>query len=281
MFGKPKIASVETKAEIGIFGGSGFYALEEGGEAKEVEVRTPFGKPSAPVSIIEVSGRKVAFLPRHGRKHEFAPSTVNYRANLTAFKELGVTRVIAPFACGSLQPNIKPGDFVVVDQFVNLAFERKDSFYDAPPARVAHASAAEPYCPELRELAVKAVKASGTRVHERGTVVVINGPRFSTRAESEFFSKQGWSVVNMTQYPEVILARELEICYAGIGLVTDYDAGLAGHPEVKPVAIEEVLRVFKNNNEKIKKILEALIKMIPRERGAKCGCANAMKNAFL
>jgi len=280
VLGRPKIVSVETKAEIGVFGGSGFYSLKEG-EAKEVEVRTPFGKPSAPVSIIEIAGRKVAFLPRHGRKHEFAPCAVNYRANMAAFKQLGVTRVVSPFACGSLQPSIKPGDFVVVDQFVNFAGGRKDSFYDAPPARVAHASAAEPYCPELRELAVKAIKASGTRVHERGTVVVVNGPRFSTRAESEFFHKQGWSVVNMTQYPEVVLARELEVCYAGIGLVTDFDAGLAGHPEVKPVAIEEVLRVFKSNNEKIKRILETLVALIPRERGERCECANAMKNAFL
>jgi 5'-methylthioadenosine phosphorylase len=214
-------------------------------------------------------------------KHQFAPAAVNYRANLMAFKELGVTRVIAPFACGSLQANIKPGDFVVVDQFVNFAFGRKDSFHDAPPARVAHVSPAQPYCPELRGVAAQAIRASGTRVHDAGTVVVINGSRFSTRAESEFFHKQGWSVVNMTQYPEVVLAREMEMCYAGIGLVTDYDAGLAGHPEIKPVGIQEVLKVFKENNEKMKKILGTLVKSIPSERGAKCGCASAMKNAFL
>ncbi|NYZ78238.1 S-methyl-5'-thioadenosine phosphorylase [Candidatus Micrarchaeota archaeon] len=271
----------EATAEIGVFGGSGFYSLKAEGAVQEVEVKTRYGNPSAPISIVEIAGRRVAFLPRHGLKHQFAPAAINYRANLTAFKELGVTRVIAPFACGSLQPNIKPGDFIVVDQFVNFTTGRKDSFYDAPPARVAHASAAEPYCPELRELAVKAAREDGTRVRDKGVVVVINGPRFSTRSESEMFSKYGWSVVNMTQYPEVILARELEMCYAGIGLVTDYDAGLARHPEIKPVEIEEVLHIFKSNNEKMKKILETLIKTIPRERGAKCGCATAMKNAFL
>ena len=259
------------QAEIGIFGGSGFYSLEG---AEETEVKTPYGELSAPVSIVEIAGRKVAFMPRHGKTHDKPPHAINYQANLYAFKQLGVKRVISPCAAGSLQPGIKPGEFVVLDQLFDRTHGRKDTFYDAKP--VTHISMAEPYCPELRKAAIAACKNENVPTHETGTVVVINGPRFSTKAESKFYHSQGFHAINMTQYPEASLARELEMCFCGIALITDYDAGLAGHPEVKPVNVDDVVKVFHANNEKIRRVLQKMIPLIPK---GKCGCQESLKNA--
>jgi 5'-methylthioadenosine phosphorylase len=258
------------QAEIGVFGGSGFYSLLE--NADEVRVDTPYGAPSAPVTVGEIAGRRVAFLPRHGTAHQYPPHMINYRANVYAMKLLGISRIIGPNACGSLQPHVKPGDFVICDQFVDRTWGRKDTFYDGPTTT--HVSSADPYCPVMRQVAIEKAREIGITVHERGTVVVIQGPRFSTRAESRWFASQGWEVINMTQYPEAYLARELEICYCNISLITDHDAGAEG---IEPVTNEEVIRVFNENNEKLKRLLHAMIPALPAKRD--CVCARALDGA--
>jgi len=257
-------------AEIGVFGGSGFSSFLEG--AEEVEVDTPYGRPSAPVTIGRVGTRRVAFMPRHGVKHEFPPHRVPYRANVWAMKELGVTRLLGPNACGSLQRHVKPGDFVVCDQMVDRTRERPSTFYDGPVTT--HVSFADPYCPTMRAVAIQKGGGLGIPVHDRGTVVVIEGPRFSTRAESAWFTAAGWEVINMTQYPECVLARELEICYANISLITDYDVGVEG---TAPVTNDEVIRVFTENNDKLRELLFAVIPAIPTDRT--CECATALSGA--
>jgi 5'-methylthioadenosine phosphorylase len=260
---------------IGVFGGSGFYKLLA--DVRKEHVKTPYGEPSGDVAIGSVDGVEVAFLPRHGPTHTIPPAQINYRANLWAFKKLGVDQVIGPTAAGSLQPHVKPGDFVVCDQFVDRTYGRADTFHTGP--RVAHVSTADPYCPRLRALAVAAGRELGVTVHDAGTVVVIQGPRFSTRAESRWFAAQGWEVINMTQYPEAVLARELELCYVNIALITDYDAGLEGSPDIKPVTVEEVEHVFAANNERVK---ELILRLVPRLAGPRdCPCPTAMRGAFI
>jgi 5'-methylthioadenosine phosphorylase len=258
-------------AEIGVFGGSGFYSFVDG--LAEHRVNTPYGPPSAPLSIGEVAGRSVAFIPRHGPHHEIPPHSINYRANLWAFAELGVRRVLAPAAAGSLQPHIHPGDVVVCDQLVDRTSGRPQTYYDGPLS--VHVSWADPYCPELRAVAVEAVRAAEMNVHERGTVVVVQGPRFSTRAESRHFQQQGWEVINMTQFPEAYLARELQMCYVNLSLITDYDVGVEGRPEIGAVTMEEALRVFAENIPRLRRALLELIGRIPGERA--CSCGDALK----
>ena len=258
------------RAEIGVFGGSGFYSLLD--NAEEYRINTPYGAPSSPVMVGEIAGRSVAFLPRHGKDHQLPPHKINYRANVWAMKELGVTRIIGPNACGSLQPGVKPGDFVICDQFVDRTWGRIDTFYDGPITT--HVSSADPYCPTMRAVAVEQADALGITVHPKGTVVVIQGPRFSTRAESRWFASQGWEVINMTQYPECYLARELEICYCNISLITDHDAGAEG---VEPVTNDEVVRVFEANNKRLRDLLYAMIPALPVERP--CVCAHALEGA--
>ena len=260
-------------ARIGVFGGSGFYSFLDG--VRSVEVATPYGNPSAPVSIGTIDGVDVAFLPRHGLQHQFPPHKINFRANVWALKELGVERIIGPCAAGSLKPEVKPGDFVVCDQLVDRTTGRIDTFYDGPGTT--HVTFADPYCPEMRQLAIDAGRDLGIAVHDRGTVVTIQGPRFSTRAESKWFQDAGWEVINMTQYPESYLARELEICYANISLITDYDVGVAG--EIDAVSHEAVLKVFNANNEKLRGLLFAMIPNIPKERS--CLCSTALQGARL
>lgn len=261
------------KAEIGIFGGSGFYELISDGE--EFEVNTPYGRPSDAITVGEMAGWQVAFLPRHGRRHYLAPQSIPYLANLWAMKELGVTRIIAPCAAGSLKPEIQPGDFVICDQFVNRTYKRKDTFYPGP--KTVHVSMAEPYCNELRNVVIGMCKNLNIPVHKRGTVVVIEGPRFSTKAESRWYSSCGWDVINMTQYPEVVLARELEICYVNISLVTDYDAGLVGSKDIKPVTAQEMIKLFNQNIAQVKKLIFAVLEALPKKRG--CRCSEALKEA--
>jgi 5'-methylthioadenosine phosphorylase len=265
----------ESVAEIGVFGGSGFYSLLE--NAVERTVNTPYGATSDRIAVGEIAGRRVAFMPRHGAGHRFPAHTVNYRANLWAMWQLGVTRILGPCAAGSLQPSIRPGDFVICDQFVDRTSGRADTFYDGPVA--VHISSADPYCSELRPLAVEVGRSLGITTHDRGTVVVIQGPRFSTRAESQWFTRLGWEVINMTQYPEAILARELEICYLNVSLITDWDVGLEGMPDVAPVSVDEVIKVFNANNEKVKSLIHELIPRIPRQRG--CACGSALQGAII
>jgi 5'-methylthioadenosine phosphorylase len=261
------------KAELGVFGGSGFYSFLDG--VTEHAVETPYGDPSDKLAIGEIEGHKVAFLPRHGRRHQHPPHKINYRANLWAMKQLGVTRVVGPCAAGSLQPEAEPGHFVVCDQVVDRTSGRPDTFYDGP--ETTHISFADPYCPELRALAVEKAKQLGITVHDGGTMVVIQGPRFSTRAESKWFQQAGWEVINMTGHPEALLARELELCYVNVSLITDYDVGLEGMPGIAPVSHAEVVRVFEENNAKLKDLLMALLPAIPGERS--CPCATALTGA--
>lgn len=253
-------------AKIGVFGGSGFYRFLD--NIEEVKVETPYGMPSDNLFIGEIGGNKVAFMPRHGRNHSIMPHLINYRANAWAMKSIGVERVISPCAAGSLQTHVKPGDFVICDQFVDWTEGRQSTTIQGPI--VTHPSPADLYCSELRGLAAKVAKEQGINVHQTGTVVVINGPRFSTKAESKFFTNQGWEVINMTAFPENYLVKELDMCPLNISLITDYDAGLVG--DVEPVSHLEVMRVFNSNLEKLKKFLFTLIEDIPEKR-KKCDCA--------
>jgi 5'-methylthioadenosine phosphorylase len=257
---------MNAKADIGVFGGSGFYSLME--NVEEVSLTTPYGLPSDNIAIARISGKSVAFLPRHGKDHRYPPHKIPYKANLFAMKELGVRQIIAPTASGSLQPEIKPGDFVVTDQFVDRTWGRMDTFFEGPTVK--HISSAYPYCSRLRHLAIETSKSLGIKVHDGGTVVVIQGPRFSTKSESRWYSKMGWEVINMTQYPEVILARELGICYVNIALITDYDAGLEGNADIPPVTEEEVYRVFNKNNDKVKSLIFNMIEKMDSKQD--CGC---------
>jgi 5'-methylthioadenosine phosphorylase len=261
-----------TSADVGVFGGSGFYSFLE--SVEEVELDTPHGAPSAPLAVGEVGGRRVAFLPRHGKKHQFPPHRVPYRANVWAMKELGVQRIVGPCAAGSLQPHVKPGHFVVCDQLVDRTWGRADTFYDGP--ETTHIGFADPYCPEMREAAVKQGRDLGIDLHERGTVVTVQGPRFSTRAESALFKNQGWEVINMTQYPEAILSRELEMCYLNVSLITDYDVGVEGS-DVEAVSHEMVIKVFDQNLARLRDLLFRVIPALPKDRA--CPCASALEGA--
>ncbi len=258
------------RAEIGIFGGSGFYSFLD--VLEEVEIESPYGRPSAPLTIGEVAGRRVAFLPRHGRGHELPPARINYRANLWAMKEAGVRRIVGPCASGALRADLRLGEFVVCDQFVDRTWGRADTFYEGEP--VTHVSAADPYCPELRRLLVETARELEIPVRDGGTVVVVQGPRFSTRAESRWFQDAGWDMINMTAYPEGYLARELELCYANISMVTDHDVGVEGTP---PVTHEAVLEVFQQNNERLRELLFAVIPKIGAQPDD--ACANALEGA--
>ena len=258
------------EAEVGVFGGSGFYSFLE--DVEEVEVDTPYGKPSAQFVLGEVGGKRVAFLPRHGRAHELPPHRIPYRANVWGMRELGVRRVIGPNASGALKAELRLGEFVVCDQFIDRTAGRPDTFYDGP--ETTHVSAADPYCPELRRLLVETAEELGIPARDGGTVVTIQGPRFSTRAESRWFQGMGWDVINMTAYPEGYLARELELCYANISMVTDHDVGVEG---TEPVSHEQVIRVFNENNERLRELLFAVIPKIgPQPQDV---CATALRGA--
>jgi 5'-methylthioadenosine phosphorylase len=267
--------SNNLSAEIGIFGGSAFYKLLLD-NVQELSIETPYGAPSDKVVIGTLGGKQVAFLPRHGKEHHLPPHKINYRANVWAMKSLGVSRIISPCAAGSLQKHVAPGHFVICDQYVDRTTGRPDTFYDGPTTT--HVSAADPYCPELRKLAVQSAEDLGITTHSQGTVVVIQGPRFSTKAESKWFTSMGWEVINMTQYPEAHLARELELCVVNISLITDYDSGLV--EDVEPVSHQEVVKVFNQNMEKFQKMLVKLLTVIPSGR-ANCSCARVLANAAI
>lgn len=283
------------KVEIAIIGGSGFYEITKSSLIGEFFVKTPFGAPSDKIAVFEFQGKKIAFLPRHGKQHQFPPHKINYRANMFALKRLGVERVIATGAAGSLKAEIKPGDFIIPDQLINYT-HRKDTFFDGLPAslggalwagptqwpkifqRVAHISLAQPYCEELRQIAIALAENMGLNSHHKGTVAVIEGPRFSTTAESQLFS-QSADIINMTQYPEVALARELSMCYLNIALSTDYDAGLKERNDIAAVSAKQVSETFKASNEKLKDLILEIISNLPKKRY--CACSNSLKDAFL
>jgi 5'-methylthioadenosine phosphorylase len=275
------------KADIGVFGGSGLSDLFENPQI--IKIDTPYGNTSDEITIAEFTGKKIAFLPRHGKNHNLSPHKVPYQANLYAFKKLGVKRIISPCASGSLKKEIKPGDFVINDQFINFTNGRKDTYFDGSETKtgldlyqehakkVVHISSAYPYCNNLREIAIKSCQDLKIPCHLKGTVVVIQGPRFSTVAESKFFNLIGGDTVNMTQYPEVILAKELEMCLVTISLITDYDVGVQDDSSIKPVDLETVVRVFNKNNERVKKLIFEIIKNIDIKKS--CERQNSLKNA--
>ncbi|HEV1997240.1 MAG TPA: S-methyl-5'-thioadenosine phosphorylase [Candidatus Dormibacteraeota bacterium] len=239
---------------LGVIGGSGLYSLLDNSE--EVVVETPYGSTSDLLTVGDLGGCRTAFIPRHGRHHELPPHLVPYRANLWALEHVGVRRVIAPAASGSLQPGIRPGDIVICDQLVDRTAGRPDTFSE--PGSVIHVSMADPYCGSMRRLAHVAAEMLDIRTHAQGTVAVIQGPRFSTRAESRWFASAGWSVVNMTQYPEAALARELGLCYLNLSVVTDMDAGDPDDPAAAAVDARTVLEVLSDGMGDAKRLMGAI-----------------------
>jgi len=260
------------QAEIGIIGGTGLYDPKLFKNVKEITLDTPYGAPSDAITVGELSDRRVAFLPRHGKKHTIRPTDVNSRANIFALKKLGVQRILAPSAVGSLKEELKPGDLVFVDQFIDRTTRREQSFYTEK--QVCHISVAEPMCPELRRTLIAAAKDAGISAHNTGTYVCIEGPRFSTKAESRMFRSWGADVVGMTVVPECVLAREAELCYASIATVTDYDVW-----KDHPVCVDEILNTLRANIENIKRIIVEAVARMPKERG--CECKSALKSAFV
>jgi 5'-methylthioadenosine phosphorylase len=266
---------------LGIVGGSGFYELLE--DATEHRIDTPFGAPSDVVVTGQLEGHEVAFLPRHGREHHLPPHRVPYRANLWALREVGVRRVLLPCAVGSLRRELTPGTFVVLDQFVDRTTGRIGTYLDgdAPPDHdqvgpVTHVSVAEPYCPDLRAATVAELEAADRPHTPTGTIVVIPGPRFSTRAESRWHAAAGWDVVGMTQAPEVALARELAMCVCGIAMVTDHDAGVDGGEHVTSA---QVVEVFAANVAHVKRLVAGVVGRVTAEPGDACTGADALEDA--
>lgn len=257
----------DDRPEIGVIGGTGLYELLT--DAERLTVDTPYGRPSDPLVIGQLAGRRVAFLPRHGVDHRFPPHRIPYRANLWALRAAGVRRVLAPCAVGSLRPEAGVGTLVVPDQLVDRTSGRVQTFYDVGAV---HVSFADPYCPVGRRVAVERARAGGWAVIDGGTVVVVEGPRFSTRAESRHYAGAGWTVVNMTAHPEAVLARELALCYTSLALVTDLDAGVSAEEAVdQRVLMAELAR----NTDRLRGLLADVIAALPESRDD-CRCATAV-----
>jgi 5'-methylthioadenosine phosphorylase len=263
---------VSELAEIGVIGGSGFYEFLD--SADEVSIETPFGRPSDPLVIGEMAGRRVAFLPRHGRDHRFPPHRIPYRANLWALRSVGVRQILAPSAVGSLTADYGPGTLAVPDQLVDRTSGRVQTFYNEGGA--VHVAFADPYCPVGRATAVRAARTTGWEPAASGTLVVIEGPRFSTRAESQWYARQGWTLIGMTGHPEAVLARELALCYTTITLVTDTDAGVE---EGEGVTHDEVFRVFAANVTRLRQVIMQAIQDLPLDRV--CPCSHALDGLSL
>ena len=261
---------MDNSAEVGIIGGTGIYDSGLLKESKEIDINTPYGKPSDIITLGIFKGKKIAFLPRHGKKHTIPPHMINYRANIWAFKELGIKRIIAPSAVGSLKEEFAPGDFVIPTQFIDFTKSRNGSFSEL--GRVIHISVAEPTCPEIHKIVQQVIDAKGIPIHDSGTYLCIEGPRFSTKAESKFFKSTGADIIGMTLVPECQLAREAQICYTSISTVTDYDVWAE-----KPVTAKEVIATLSKNVDNMKSILTDLIEKIPTER--KCNCEKALEEA--
>ena len=268
-----KNSKTRQDVKIGIIGGSGVYQMEGISGVEEFEIKTPFGSPSDKIIVGTISGRKVAFLPRHGRGHVHTPTEVNSRANIYAMKYLGVERLISVSACGSLKEEIMPKDFVLPDQIFDRTRLRVPTFFGK--GVVGHVSFAEPFCTELRRLVFNSAEGPGTKTHFGGTYVCIEGPQFSTKAESEVNRKLGFSIVGMTALPEAKLAREAEMCYATIALVTDYDVWKEG----EEVTAEKVVENLNANVDNVKKLLKKVIPLIDISNKRDCPCSTAVKYA--
>jgi len=257
-------------AEIGIFGGTGIYDSGLLKDSKEISIDTPYGKTSDSITVGEFNGKKVAFMPRHGKKHTIPPHLINFRANIWAFKELGVKRIIAPSAVGSLKEEFEPGNLALPSQFIDLTKSRKGTFSE--DGRVIHISVADPFCPELQKVILNVTKIQGIKIHQDCTYVCIEGPRFSTKAESRFFRTTGADIIGMTLVPECQLAREAQICYVSLSTVTDYDVWAE-----KPVTAKEVMETLAKNVEMTKKLLTFVIDQIPEVKS--CSCEKALEEA--
>lgn len=261
------------KPSVGIIGGTGVYDPELFSDTSMRKVYTPYGDTSDLIQLGTLGDKRVAFIPRHGREHRIPPHAINYRANIWAMRELGVTAILAPAAVGSLQEGYEPGHFVFVDQMIDRTRGRRDTFYDG--GQVCHVSTADPVCPQIHDLLVDRAKALNLEFHGKGTYICIQGPRFSTRAESELFRSWGASVIGMTMYPECALAREAELCYATIAMVTDYDCWMTG----RVVDGEEVVRTMRENVDKVRDLIADVIPRIPEER--ECPCGHALDGAVM
>jgi 5'-methylthioadenosine phosphorylase len=263
--GRGMNARTTVRAEIGVIGGSGFYRLLA--DVEEVRVDTPYGEPSDALSVGVVAGRRTAFVPRHGSDHRLPPHKINYRANLWALRSLGVRQILAPCAVGSLRRELVPGTIVVPDQLVDRTSGRAQTFYDQGAV---HTSFADPYCEVGRTAVLKAAVEIRSKVRDGGTMVVVEGPRFSTRAESQWFAAAGWSLVNMTGHPEGVLARELAMCYTSLALVTDLDAGIDAQESVDQ---ESVFRIFAENTERMRDLVLRSVGELPKRRSCRCSTA--------
>lgn len=265
---------IEKLAEIGIIGGTGIYDSSIFTVIDEIKIDTPYGKPSDKVTICTFDKKNIAFIPRHGKLHRIPPHKINYQANIYAMKELGVNIILAPSAVGSLKTEYKPGDIVLPDQFIDFTKKRNYTFYDGP--KVCHISQAEPFCPDLRDIIIKNLEQLKYQYHSRGTYICIEGPRFSTKAESEYYRNLlKADIIGMTLIPECILAREMEMCYVSISTVTDYDVW-----SETTVSSKEIIETLTHNVNKIKKLLLKIIPVIPYERNL-CNCSKALENALV
>lgn len=264
---------MDEKPVLGVIGGSGLYNMPDLTDVEMQEVSTPFGEPSSPLAIGVLNGRKVVFLARHGIGHIYPPTAVNYRANIYALKMFGVERILAVSACGSLREDYVPGEFVIPDQLFDHTVSRPRSFFES--GLVTHISVADPFCPDLSETLASSTEEVSGRVHRGGSYITIEGPRFSTRAESNIYRAWGMSIIGMTTSPEAFLAREAEMCYAVMAHVTDYDVW---HQAEEPVTVEMVFQTVKKNTNLAQEVIAHLVAALPDEVG--CECHTALEDAI-
>ncbi len=264
----------EIAPNLGVIGGSGLYQMAGLQEVRHYDLDTPYGKPSAPVAVGLLEGQPVAFLARHGLGHIYMPSQVNYRANLYALKMLGVQRVVSINACGSLREDYAPGEIVIPDQLFDFTHRRERTFFG--DGLVAHVGVADPFCPDLSAQLLEATRQAGATVHAGGTFIIIEGPRFSTRAESNVYRSWGMSIIGMTAAPEAFLAREAELCYAVMAHVTDYDVW---HTSEQPVSVEQVIEILNQNTRLAQEAVRLLARSVGRQRS--CACGSALANAII
>ncbi|MCY3004275.1 MAG: S-methyl-5'-thioadenosine phosphorylase [Planctomycetota bacterium] len=259
---------------VGVIGGSGLYEIEGLRNVREVTLSTPFGAPSDSFITGELDGVRMVFLPRHGRGHRISPSEINFRANIWGLKKLGVTRVLSLSAVGSMREDVHPGDFVVIDQFIDRTRHRADTFFE--DGVVAHVMFADPVCAQMRSVALEAARAVGVKVHDGGTYLNMEGPQFSTRAESKLYRTWGVDVIGMTNLQEAKLAREAELCYATVAMATDFDCW---HEEHEAVTVEAVVAVMGRNVGNARALVKAAAPRVPNERS--CGCGSALRHAIM
>jgi 5'-methylthioadenosine phosphorylase len=265
---------MENSPVLGVIGGSGLYRFPSIQNTREMELETPFGRPSSPLILGELHGRQVAFLARHGINHIYMPTEVNYRANIYALKSIGVNRIVSVSACGSLREDFRPGDIVIPDQLMDLTHKRERTFFGN--GIVAHISAADPFCPDLSSLVQESLESTSAVIHQGGTYVTIEGPRFSTKGESNLYREWGMSLIGMTAAPEVFLAREAEMCYTTMAHITDYDVWHTGE---EPVTVEMVIKTLNKNTSIAQNAIENLVRLIPDQRD--CDCCHALENAIM